>query len=325
MLNIKKMVINFMKYYNIIVADIETILSVDDNNKHIPIMIGLYDNIVTKIFIKNDNSDLIQDFISYLLNNYQESCLIYLHNFAKFDGYLLLNALIKTKYKPELIIRDNQIYSLKLKINKKELYFKDSYLMIPYSLKKASLLFNKQYFKTDIPLDLFNNWLVNSKLISDYLLNDLFTLYELIKNYNLYLKINFNTEIYYSLTIPSLTQKIFLEQFFKHDFINLSTNQDKYIREGYLGSITDIYKPYGKDLIKLDFNSMYPAIMQKTKFSLGKAKFIHKIDDLQQFCKDNNAFIKVKVNCKKDLKYPLITIKYNNKNIQPTGSFIQTI
>lgn len=311
------------KYNNIIIADIETTL--DTNKKHIPIMIGLFDGIVSQIFTNNSSHNIIKTFLDYLFIYYKGTSLIYFHNFAKFDGYLLLNALIANGYKPQIIIRDGQIYNINLAINGKELHFKDSYLIIPFSLEKAAKLFNKIYFKTETPLAKLENWKDNVKHIEDYLKNDLFTLYELITNYNSFIKNTFHKEIYYSLTMPSLSQKIFLEQYYSGKYTNLSSNQDVFIRESYLGGIVDVYRPYGKDIVLLDFNSMYPAIMARTKFGTGRAKFIHNVSDLHEFCKKYLAFIKVKVHCKKELKFPLITVKHNNKNIQPAGTFVQTI
>lgn len=311
------------KYKNIIIADIETII--DSNKKHFPIMIGLFDGVKPCIFTNENSQNIFKNFLEYLVINYSGLSLIYFHNFAKFDGYLLLNALIMMGYKPELIIRVNQIYSISLSINNKELHFKDSYLMIPFSLEKAAKLFNKIHFKTEIPLAKLENWKNNLDDIKNYLKNDLFTLYELIMNYNLFIKHNFNKEIYYTLTLPSLSQKIFLEQFYLGNFVNLSSNQDEFIRESYIGGIVDVYKPYGKDLVLLDFNSMYPAIMARTKFGIGRSKFTHNVSNLYEFCQKYTAFIKVKIICKKELKYPLITIKHNNKNVQPTGIFVQTV
>lgn len=323
-----------MKIPRIITADLETILYEKNGQlNHIPVLIGFCEGEKNKIFsintinIETESTLIVKNFIEYLCINYDDHLLIYFHNLAKFDGYLLLKIFRLLNYNVDVIVRDNMIYNISLNVYNKKISIKDSYLIIPYSLKKAALMFNKQYFKTDFVLDNINlDYMLNNlDTLKNYLLNDLLTLYELIKNYNAFIKSNFNTEIYYSLTMPSLTQKIFLQQFFKHPFINLSTNQDNYIRDSYLGGIVDIFKPLGVDLVILDFNSMYPAIMQKTKFGLGKAKFLHKIDDLYNFCKNNNAFIKVKVTCSKELKYPLITVKSNDKNIQPTGTFIQTV
>src|ERR1700734_1044688 len=36
-----------------------------------------------------------------------------------------------------------------------------------------------------------------------------------------------------------------------------------FIKEGYYGGVTEVYKPYGKDLIYIDVNSLYPYVALK--------------------------------------------------------------
>ena len=309
------------KYNNVIVADLETSIV---NQTHVPIALGFYTGKQLKIYNAQTERNLVEGFLTSLLNLPGDK-LIYLHNFARFDSFFLIRGFLELGLKPEMIIRDGQVYSLILKVGKTQLHFKDSYLTIPFSLEKAAKLFNHHHFKTEISLDKLANWQANLTEIENYLKNDLLTLYELVIRFNAFMQHNFKAEIYYTLTLPSLSQKIFLTQFYTGKYINLSANQDEFIRASYLGGVVDVYRPEGKDLVVLDFNSMYPAIMARTKFGTGRAKFIHEVNDLYSFCQREVAFVKVKVTCRSGLRLPLLALKFKQKNIQPTGTFIVTV
>lgn len=150
-------------------------------------------------------------------------------------------------------------------------------------------------------------------------------LYELIMNFNGYIFNEFKVEIFKTLTLPSLSQKIFINKYLKEKFVPFKSNMDTFLRDSYIGGCVDVYKPHGKNLIVLDINALYPYIMSNVKYSNSLPKYTRKIGNLKLFCNTFKAFIKVKMYCKPGLKHPLIAKKIKNKNIQANINCIHTI
>jgi hypothetical protein len=104
-----------------------------------------------------------------------------------------------------------------------------------------------------------NNW--NLKLESlEYLRKDINTLYLIINEFSKFVYINFNVQLTDALTITRLALNIFKKKYYKNKQIP-SINKlflFNFIKEGYYGGNTEVYKPYGKDLLYLDINSLYP-------------------------------------------------------------------
>jgi len=44
------------------------------------------------------------------------------------------------------------------------------------------------------------------------------------------------------------------------------------IKQAYYGGITEVYKPYGRDLFYYDVNSLYPSVALKDMPGLGCSK-----------------------------------------------------
>ena len=135
---------------NFITMDLETILV---NSIHVPYLLCWYDgnksysyfnNELNKSSILNMIRNAMLDISKKKYKNYK----IYLHNFAKFDGYLLL------KYLAEIgdcspIIHKGRIISTKFSLfeSKYEVNFMDSLLLLPSSLRKLCSSFS-------LPLDI---------------------------------------------------------------------------------------------------------------------------------------------------------------------------
>jgi hypothetical protein len=209
----------------------------------------------------------------------------------------------------------------------------DSYLLINYSLEEGSNKFNQKYFKYKIDYqNIYNPLKEIDKEVINYLKNDLYTLEELYYSYTNVVKKIFNIDYISNITIASLVHSNFLKEFKKkYDFLYLSDRVDTFIRKSYIGGIVDIYKPFGKNIIQLDVNSMYPYVMQNTKYPISKPfkiyniKNIKKSKNLLEFCEKYVSFIKCKVRNIKKMRYPFIALKRKNKLIQPLGTFIKTL
>lgn len=125
------------KNYNIYFSDLETIII---DNKHSVVVIYIVSNLYEKSFISLDS------YMRYIFETKSES-IIYFHNLGRFDS--TLNWIINNNHISTIEIREgnNIVYQILLK--DKKIYFRDSYLIIPLSLKDISETFCKEHNKMD--------------------------------------------------------------------------------------------------------------------------------------------------------------------------------
>ena len=127
-----------------ITMDLET-LSID--GKLSPYAVSTYDGKEYNFFYLSDynNSDeLLIDSIKSLMIRKYHGYKVYLHNFSNFDGVFLLNILTQLSDDIHPIINDGKFIDLIFKYNnsKYTLHFRDSFLMLPSSLRKLARAFN---------------------------------------------------------------------------------------------------------------------------------------------------------------------------------------
>jgi len=168
-----------------ITMDLETILI---NNIHIPYLLCWYDGVKTySYFIKNLSPKLSQlednilDMVTRAMRDINKkkykNYKIYLHNFAKFDGYFLLKYLSQIGMTSPTIHK-GRIISCKftLKDSKYEVTFMDSLLILPSSLKKLCNSFSVETIKSIFPFKLYD---INYQgIVPDYNLFDKISLIE---------------------------------------------------------------------------------------------------------------------------------------------------
>jgi DNA polymerase elongation subunit (family B) len=165
--------------------DLETILI---NNVHIPYLLCWYDGTLKgsySYFIKNLNLSQLEDNILDMITRAMldinrkkyKGYRIYLHNFAKFDGYFLLKYLSQIGHTSP-IIHKGRIISTKfsLKDSKYEVTFMDSLLMLPVSLRALCNSFSVETIQSIFPFKLQD---INYKgFVPDYNLFDGISLLE---------------------------------------------------------------------------------------------------------------------------------------------------
>jgi hypothetical protein len=269
---------------------------------------------------------------------------IYVHNFSNFDYYFIINLLKnQTNIQYDPFYKDNKLYSLKLStsINNK-LYFitiKDSYLLLPSSLRKLGKDYNvdvpKGYFPYsfvnennlnyigNLPdyfyyvnninssliydeyltlINSFNNWSVKEETLK-YLKSDLLCLYQVITEFsdNIFKLEKLNiTKI---LSISSLTFKIFKANYlndFKLPLIK-SIHHDR-MRDAFYGGHVDVYTPIGNNIYYYDVNSLYPFVMANNDYPIG--------EPILSFDKDLNNYFGI-IHCK------ITTPEYMDKPVLP--------
>jgi DNA polymerase type B, organellar and viral len=238
-------------------------------------------------------------------NNYR----IYIHNFSFFDAIFLLRILSElTNINIKPIIRDGRIIDLKFsfyiydKSNMLNLYFRDSYLLLPSSLAKLAKNFkveNKGIFpyefvnNKNIPLNyrgpvparefypyltieqyksMFNSyeyWDLRIETIR-YCEQDVVTLYQILQKFQKKIFTLFRLDILKYPTLPSLAFAIYRSKFMGNAKIPLiDGNLFNQLKKGYTGGSVDVYKPYGENIYRYDVNSLYPYVMREYPMPVG--------------------------------------------------------
>jgi len=122
-----------------------------------------------------------------------------------------------------------------------------------------------------------------------------------------------------ALTITRLALNIFKKKYYKNKLIP-SINKlflFNFIKEGYYGGITEVYIPYGKDLLYLDINSLYPY----SALNYLPGNICHYLESLSEDGLDLDSlfgffYAKVKTN----IQYlGLLPLRLKDKLIFPNG------
>jgi hypothetical protein len=78
--------------------------------------------------------------------------------------------------------------------------------------------------------------------------------------FNKYIIRNYDIQMTNCSTISRLALNIFKKHYLKESKIPvIKSSMFRDIKEAYYGGISEVYKPFGKDLFHYDVNSLYPA------------------------------------------------------------------
>lgn len=92
-----------------------------------------------------------------------------------------------------------------------------------------------------------------------YLDKDLESLLNIMDTFNKYIYRNYDIQMTDSLTISRLAMNIYLKDYLKQSSLPIiKSNMYKDIKQAYFGGVTEVYKPYGRNLYYYDVNSLYP-------------------------------------------------------------------
>lgn len=160
---------------------------------------------------------------------------------------------------------------------------------------------------------------MKDELIS-YLQNDLKSLYEIIDKFKYNIYLNYNTHITKSITISSLAVDIFLNKYYDKNIplINKTSIYND-LKKSYFGGITEVYKPYGKNLYYYDVNYLYPFLALKDMPGLNL--YLDNINkDISECITDLFGFYycKIKTN---DSYFGLLPLREKDNVIMPVGNF----
>jgi DNA polymerase type B, organellar and viral len=300
---------------------------------------------------QSDEELLISAIKSLFLRKYK-GLVVFLHNFSHFDAIFLLKILselsLDNKIKP--IINDNNFINLTIQFSKNyNIKFRDSYLLLPASLKKLAISFNighkglfphKFINNNNVPLNyigdvppihffeditseeyrtysqLYNNkWNLKEECIK-YCSLDVILLHSIIKEFNLQIyKLTRINAIKYP-TLSSLSFAIFRSNFLDKD-CNIPIINGKvyeFINKSYKGGAVDVYIPsncnYGP-VFRYDVNSLYPYVMSRFDMPIGHATYFE--GDIFLSEKDPFGFFEVEVETTNYLEHPILLHKSSHK------------
>jgi hypothetical protein len=257
--------------------DIETI---NQEGKLTPYLICAYNGADYITSFGKDQKALFSAFIEQLLSKTFSSnnlLTVYAHNLSGFDGIFLMKHLLSFG-KVEPLLFNNKLMSIKFKTDSgKTVVFKDSYLLLPLSLRTLCSAFNISMPKSFFPFNLsdinytgvfpqFEYWTGISQAVYDsiklgyknkmwsfkdeavkYCKLDCQCLHELLTNFNELIFNNFSINIFRSLTLPALAMRIFKTHYMPANTIfRISTEVEQNIRESYTGGAVDVYIPHNK-------------------------------------------------------------------------------
>jgi len=231
----------------------------------------------------NQNA-LFNSFINQLLtlfNKKSNRLIVYAHNLSGFDGIFLMRHLLQFG-KVEPLLFNGKIISIEVKLNRvgymnKTIIFKDSYLLLPLSLRKLCLAFNisvaKGYFpfglsnifyKGVLPkLELWKNIPSNeyTSLIAEFAAKvwdfkqesikycklDCISLHQVLIKFNELIYGEFKINAHNSLTLPSLAMRIYKSNYMPENTIyQILGNIERDIRLSYSGGAVDVFIPHNR-------------------------------------------------------------------------------
>jgi len=136
----------------------------------------------------------------------------------------------------------------------------------------------------------------------------------------------FGVDIESIYSTATLSLKIFRTRFLDEDIFILKQHIDLFIRQGYFGGGTDVYKAYGKLLHYYDVNSLYPFAMLNDmphELILGKDGMKYGgIQYLQNRSLDSFfGFAEAHIDCPTNMKRPVLPFHKDGKTIYPVGTW----
>ena len=275
---------NALVISNYMTIDIETV-NIDKTLK--PYLICGYDgkNFINSYATDHSEIAITEMFRSFFkqIFNLKKIKYVYAHNLSGFDGIFLLSQLIKfDTANVEPVLFNGKLMAIKYKTKDRLVVFKDSYLLLPMSLRQLCKSFAVSYAKTYFPFLLsdidyvgefphFQFWSGITKSVYDsirdtfklqsrfssskdwsfklesvkYCQIDCKCLFDVLEKFNELIFIEFKVNIHGSLTLPALAMRIYKIHYMPKDTIyQIQGKVEQDIRESYTGGAVDVYLPH---------------------------------------------------------------------------------
>lgn len=275
------------------------------------------------------------EFLDYMCDK-KTNIICYFHN-IKFDGNFILDYLLRNGYKWNRVAEGKMLnkqfkcaisdrgpwYSITVKMHNVIIEFRDSYKLLPFSVKRIGKGFQTKHRKLDMEYEGFRyaGCVITDKE-KEYIRNDVLVVKEA-------LEIMFERG-HQKLTIGSCCLEEFKSTYDKIDYKNFfpdltevqidaeiygECNADRYIRHSYRGGYCYLVK--GKENRKYshgwtaDINSSYPSNMSSesgNRYPVGMPKFWQ--GDIPNLPQQSYYFVRIKCRFKiKDGMLPTVQIK----------------
>ncbi|MEM3290887.1 MAG: DNA polymerase [Candidatus Micrarchaeaceae archaeon] len=285
------------KVYSYYTMDIET-----DNIGGKFIIGGLY-NVKEDKFSYFDNE---KEYWNNIINLTFKRVKIFAHYGGRYDFQYLLNYVIKNRndVKFEVIYNNKIIF---IKMNNAYLY--DTYNVFLTSLEKLEKAFNIKRLESKetakkMSIDYYNQ---NKEQVVAYLKEDCINLANIILKF----------EEYVGSRIKATIASQAMTYFYEHYKPNLEVDSQQiknFLRKGYFGGRTEVFKRYGTNLYYYDINSSYPYVMRNFQMPTGGAMIV------DRYYENAIGFYDI-VLTNYNVKLPYIAKRINNKLIYPIGTF----
>jgi len=363
--------VNFMKKSSKSITVSSKFLTMDFETRTINdvmsvICVSIYDGKnISSFYIDNykNSEDLIKSSIKSILIRKYNNCKVYFHNFSNFDAVFLLRILSEIsndKLKP--IIRDERVIDLKFNYGKNniyKIYFRDSLLLLPCSLRELGKSFDVDVKKglfpykfineINVPLnyigkvpginmfeglslkqysnyseDFNNDWNLKKELIT-YCETDVISLWKIIAKFQLRIFKYFTVDVLLYPTLSSLALGIYRSNFMdeKDRIPVILGNMYNDLKRSYTGGSVDVYKPSGENIYRYDVNSLYPYVMKNSPMPVGTPYYFE--GNIFDVDKDAFGFFNVKVVSPKHIKHPILQVRLNTgdgvRTVCPIGSW----
>ncbi len=241
------------------------------NNSKIESKLFIIDHILLNSNYELAVKNLWQKYFNYLesldITQSVEKLILFAHNLGDFYGYFLYKGLMN-HYNPEnvssIIDESNSFISIKL-LSGITFERKESLRIFPMSLDKLCGLFGVEgkltkYNNRFNSIELFNSPVIWG-LFKKYALQDAISLYKALFTAQLIYFDKFGVDIESVYSTATLSLKIFRTKFLDKDIFILPQHIDLFIRNGYYGGGTEVYKAFGELIHYYDVNSLYPFAM----------------------------------------------------------------
>ena len=267
--------------------------------------IGIYDGKKVLTHISDNESNTA--FIEWLLNNLNDGDVVYAHNGGKYDFLFLFQYIQQNKLKiRDIKVIHASVVMLRVEYKGKVIEFRDSFAILPVSLKNLTIDYNVEHKKLQMDYNLG----INDKRFVEYFKNDLMGLYEVLEQ---------SKELLNSYTIASATMNNYLKNFYKKKVSNYSFKVDELFRNGYYGGRVEIFKMRGENLHYYDVNSLYPSVMYDFEYPLIEN---NNLEYVNEFIPDALGYYYIKVKVPETEYIPLLPYRdKEGKLLFPQGTW----
>lgn len=251
----------------------------------------------------------VKEFLEHILVKRYAFTRMFAHAGGRFDFNFIIDALNRhfKDYEYQILsgqgISEIRVFS---ESQNRAWIFKDSYRLLPMSLKKLTEIFNVEHKKQEID---YKNITKDWKKLREYLRYDVVGLYEVIAKFKEW----FNKyQVPLQTTLASQSMAMFRTQL-SQTIPVLPDKIEKFIRNTYFGGRVEIFKMRCfKHIYGMDVNSLYPHVMVKYPMPIGKPVYV------RDFRENEIGFYKADVKIP-DVYVPPMPIVDKHKLLFPYG------